>query len=255
MHLKTNDAALFVRTYIFSFYYFHLKTYISRKVFSHIKNHILVWLINYFKSIQARDETEGGGHCHLHWECDWKKHWLRTSHEHGVHSEWQWPISGISVHSIMSGRARPGERPRRRCRRQRRQRRRLDAAGWPRINRKRYIWRRGLQGEAESSCYPARGGGHVMGIAAAPGWLPEGGWVGKRSERLLGAGRLTRSPLPPPPSNRRSTTFCHVGQPRGPPLTYLNRQLKRRSNCYGRQPWLVRVGGGRGGGGVDPHPL
>jgi hypothetical protein len=43
-----------------------------------------------------------------------------------------------------------------------------------------YIWRRGLQREAESSCYPARGGGQATGIGAAPPPLADhprvGGW-------------------------------------------------------------------------------
>jgi hypothetical protein len=51
--------------------------------------------------------------------------------------------------------------------------------------------------------------------------------LSKRSERLQGAGRLTRSPPPPPRiATDAVPRFCHVGRPRGPHLTYLNRQLK-----------------------------
>jgi hypothetical protein len=93
----------------------------------------------------------------------------------------------------------------------------------------RYIWRRGLPREAESSLLSGLGGGHaaLLPMPAAAGRLPEGGWVGKRSQRLRGAGRQP---------------------PRGPPLTYLNRQLKRHFNCYEREgPSGERPAGGPAG--------
>ncbi len=82
------------------------------------------------------------------------------------------------------------------------------------------IWRRGLQREAESSCF--RPGGRARPRGLSPPRHP-------RSERELGAGRL------PPPLPPRLVTGAVPRLPRwptkGPPLTYLNRQLKRRSNC------------------------
>ncbi len=107
----------------------------------------------------------------------------------------------------------------------------------------RYVWRRGLPREAESSLLSGRGRRASGGVAAAPVRLPEGGWVGKRSQRLQGAGRLTRSPALPPPRLVTDAVprFCHVGRPtRGPPLTYLNRQLQRRSNCYEKRVSFFR---------------
>ncbi len=67
-----------------------------------------------------------------------------------------------------------------------------------RINRKRYIWRRGLKREAESSCFPAGGGGagKRRGLSPPPAdYTRVGGWE-NISEQLLGAGRLARSPPP-----------------------------------------------------------
>ncbi len=58
----------------------------------------------------------------------------------------------------------------------------------------------GCRGKRKVVCYPAEGGGQaaLLPLPTAPGRLPKGGWVGKRSQRLRGAGRLTRSPPPPP---------------------------------------------------------
>ncbi len=66
---------------------------------------------------------------------------------------------------------------------------------------------------------------------AAAGRLPEGGWAGNsgRAERLT-CSRLLAGSLPPPPDPGRSLPA--KTQQQGPPLTYLNRQLKRHSNCY-----------------------
>jgi hypothetical protein len=87
--------------------------------------------------------------------------------------------------------------------------------------RNRYIWRRGLPREAESSLLSGRGGGGwqaaLLPLPAAPGRLPEGGWVGKRSQQLRGAGRLTCSSPAPPHSNRSSTTFLPRWPAQGPP--------------------------------------
>jgi hypothetical protein len=77
----------------------------------------------------------------------------------------------------------------------------------------------GCRGKRKVVCYPAGGGGGqaaLLPLPAAPGRLPEGGRVGKRSQRLRGAGRLTRSP-PPPHSNRSSTTFLPRWPAQGPP--------------------------------------
>ncbi len=60
------------------------------------------------------------------------------------------------------------------------------------------------------------------------------GWVGGnsgRAERLTCSRPLAVTFLPPPPNPLRPLP----GKPciaTGPPLTYMNRQLKRHSNCY-----------------------